>query len=175
WMDHDDNIGPPLKGLAVAGLLVGAIAPILLVDDNGQTEPSRHRDGPVFRTIIDQDDLRDIVPRDIGDGFLQGLLSIISGHDNDRLHRWRIPMRGNSRDNRAMTVINTARAHAVIAHRRIGLYLKVRRRVCRNTRRLSLKNCTLETPLRVEYSVGIYWMGLEEKSQHKVNPVVNEN
>ncbi len=66
-MEHGHDIGTTGEGFAVAGLLIGSVAPISVVNDRVQTEFAGKRWRFVTACVIDQDEIVDKAGWDILD------------------------------------------------------------------------------------------------------------
>ena len=84
-MDHDHDLAAHLvHGRPIAGLLVAAVAAILLMNDDTHRQLARQLDGPVARAVIDEEDLVDPVLGDVVERGLERLFRVVRrkhGHD----------------------------------------------------------------------------------------------
>ena len=70
-VDHHDDIGAGVQRLAVAGLLVGAVAVVAVVNEQLQAQFARDAGGFVFAAVVDQDHQVHHVVRQVGIGHVQ--------------------------------------------------------------------------------------------------------
>ena len=78
---HDDHIGASGQRLAIAGLLVAPVAIISIVNEDLKTQLLRYLDGAVRAVVVDKDtDIHKLGK--LADRSFQGLLRVVSGHDN---------------------------------------------------------------------------------------------
>src|SRR4030067_2957868 len=85
-VDHHDDVRPELQGLGVAGLLVAAVALVLLVDYDvlyAELPANFHR--IVRAAVVHKHDLIDNIKGDIIVGHDEGLLGMVGGHYDDDL------------------------------------------------------------------------------------------
>src|SRR5262249_47996841 len=82
-VQHENDVCAVGEGGVVAGLLVSAVAAVLLVNDGGQAEFAGDIDGVIAASVIDEDDFVDAIARQIIDGGLQGRFGVVSGQDDD--------------------------------------------------------------------------------------------
>ena len=82
-MEHHDDVRPDLERLVVAGLLVAAVAFVLIVlDDIFDAQLLGHLDRVVAAAVVDQDDVVDDVERDLVVSLFQRLLRVVGGKDD---------------------------------------------------------------------------------------------
>jgi hypothetical protein len=81
-MQHDDDLGPAIQGLAVAGLLVSAVAEVPLVHNRAQSQLPRNLCRMIPAGVIHQDDLIDNLPRNLRDSAFKGFGRLV-GRKND--------------------------------------------------------------------------------------------
>jgi hypothetical protein len=79
-VEHHHDARAALERLGVAGLLVSAVAAILLVHQHVQAQLVGHAHGLVGGAIVDEDEIVGHRPIDLGDGAPQGLLRVVCGH-----------------------------------------------------------------------------------------------
>lgn len=82
-VDHHDIVRAPVERLPIAGLLVSAVAQVLLVPNQGDRQPLGDLRGLVPARVVDHDHLVATVVGEPGEGELQGLRRIVGGHDYD--------------------------------------------------------------------------------------------
>jgi hypothetical protein len=88
-VQHHHDVGAVLQRPGVTGLLVAAVATVLVVDVDRDVELAGDRDGFVAARVVDQDQLIRDPGRDVGDGPLERVRRVVRGHGDDDLgHRW---------------------------------------------------------------------------------------
>ena len=81
-VEHDHDVGARLQRRVVAGLLVAAVAAVLAVDDDLESEPLGDLHGLVARHVVDEDHPVDDVVGHVRVGPLQGEGRVVGGHDD---------------------------------------------------------------------------------------------
>ena len=84
-VDHHDDVGPVLQGVAVAGLLVAAVAAVLRVLNDRQAHLAGDLDGAVRAAVVHQEDLVDRPDGNVGEGGGQGALGVVGRQHGDDL------------------------------------------------------------------------------------------
>ena len=92
-VEHHHDVRVVLEGLQVAGLLVAAVADLVRMPDDLDGQLARQLDRLVGGRVVDQDDLGDLVERDLGDGLAQRRGRLACRHHDDDLRRRREPRR----------------------------------------------------------------------------------
>ena len=82
---HDHDIGAGAQSFAVAGLLVGAIAVVAVVDEQLQAQITGDARGLIGAAVIHHDHQIDDVLRQVGIGHVQRLGGVVGRHDHDDL------------------------------------------------------------------------------------------
>jgi hypothetical protein len=84
-MDHDHDVGAGPERLRVTGLLVGAVAVVLVVDEDLEPQLPRDLERLVGGAVVHQDDQVDRVLRQLLVGEAQGPAGVVGRHDHDDL------------------------------------------------------------------------------------------
>lgn len=82
-VEHDDDVGAVVEGGVVAGFLVGAVAAVDGVADDGQAEALGDFDGVVAGAVIDEDEFGVTAGGDVADGGFEGGGGVVGGQDDD--------------------------------------------------------------------------------------------
>ena len=82
-MDHHDNTGASAERFAVAGLLVGAVTIVTVVDKQVEAQLFGDPNRFIGRTIVDDDHQVHHVVRQFGVRHMQRFSRIVSRHDHD--------------------------------------------------------------------------------------------
>ena len=82
-VEHHDDVGAPLDGAVVARLLVAAVAQVLPVHDDLESQALGDHDRLVLRHVVDEDHVIHEVEGDVGIRPLEGAGRVVRGHDDD--------------------------------------------------------------------------------------------
>ena len=82
-MQHNDDIRPKLECFQITGLLVAAVAAILDVDHYRQAQGPRYINSLILTDIVDEDDIRDEILRNVRIGLFQRFGGVVGRQDND--------------------------------------------------------------------------------------------
>ena len=82
-VQHDHDVGTLLERFEIAGLLIASVPAVLNVNDHGQPERARHLDRLVLAHVVDENNLGDLVPGNVGVGLFERLGRVVSGQDDD--------------------------------------------------------------------------------------------
>src|SRR5207302_5883050 len=86
-VDHDHDVGAVVEAVAVAGLLVAAVAGVLVVDDDGQAHGAGDGDGVVGAAIVDEEDVVHTAGGEVGECRGERGLGVVCGKNRDDLVR----------------------------------------------------------------------------------------
>ena len=84
-VDHDDDVGSGSERFRVAGLLVGAVAVIPVVDEDLQPELPGDLERRVGRAVVHEDHHADGVLGQLLVRHPKGAARVVRGHDHDDL------------------------------------------------------------------------------------------
>ena len=84
-VDHHDDVGAGAQSFAVAGLLVGAVAVVAVVNEQFESQLAGDLGGLVGAAVVHQDDQVDHVARQIGIGHVERLGGVIRRHHHHHL------------------------------------------------------------------------------------------
>ena len=84
-MHHHHDVGTGLERLRVAGLLVGAVAVVLVVDEDLQPELARDLQRAVGRAVVDEDDEVHSLLGQLLVRHAQRAAGVVGRHDDDDL------------------------------------------------------------------------------------------